>query len=272
MLQMNIKNGDYDYGTLDLEALRKVEVNDFDAMKIILFPEQVVDFKKFIYHYDWKNRDLTIKVPFSVPNTMIEYQIDHFVMWGVITELKIDYKPGAIVDYFNTEAGYCSPVLNCYACDYNSGLNDVSGSCLYCPIWDSKNDTYNYMCESSRPAIRGDKDNYYKWFHTHEVDEDVLAEFAMKMQYERWEIHVDFSEFLISKTIIKKAYEKELIVINPRSIIVNGQIIQETNKNLYTNMAMHSRLEKVKEAFLYLKLCGQADKYTELCKYIMENL
>lgn len=197
-----IKNDRTAAEMIDLHALSCCKLNDFEAFDRILFGENVQpDYNKFYVgdlivnddsNYGW----YTVAVPFSNPTTMVEYQINHYVMWGVIGMLKIPYKPSELVEY-NT--GDYLPVIEntCWACEWNfTHLGNYF--CEKCPIWFSQG-LFRFMCESSGSKERTglneeDLDGYYKW-DNFDNDEETFEENAIKLQMYPWHVETCTDDF-----------------------------------------------------------------------------
>lgn len=178
---------------LDLSALSACKLNDFEAFDNILFGENVQpDYSKFylgnlkMVDYDC---EYTIALPFLEPTTMVEHQINHYVMWGVIGMLKINVKPTYFIEY-NTGI-YMSDFRNtCWACEY--GTKCRGHMCEHCPIWYS-NGHFVYMCESGssleRQGKHNDEDlNAYRQWDRNDNTEEEFEELAIELQMYPWHV------------------------------------------------------------------------------------
>lgn len=199
MKYYELKDNRTDDEMLDLDALRACELNDFDSFDSILFGEDVEpDFNKFYLgdlnypaELDRTYCEYSVALPFYKPTTMVEYQINHYVMWGVIAIVKTDNKPQNMYDY-NT--GFCMsiPENTCWACQWVL-KHEKRYFCQICPIWYSQ-DLYKFMCESNNKEERmgkdeEDLDGYYKWDNSVN-SEEKFEHYATILQRYTW--HTEF--------------------------------------------------------------------------------
>lgn len=177
---------------LNLSALSKCKLNDFEAFKQLLFTdeEREVPYKwnKFIRHPDGGDtpvrefdRHWHVAVPYATPQTIVEHQINHFVLWGCITSTGVIEKPRTFYCY-NTGEILDRPFCGCYACEY-AGWPD----CKVCPIWKPHAGKDFCMCEPDENYIPDDVLDYYWWDHYEDyAGNKSPSDFSRVIQYKTW--------------------------------------------------------------------------------------
>ena len=178
---------------LDLAALSACKLNDFDAFNDILFGKNVQpDFNKFFggdLKQVYSDYRYTVAVPFHDPTTMVEYQINHYVMSGVIALLKVWAKPYYLVEY-NT-GDYLPGIENdCWCCEW-SLRHEKRFFCENCPVWYSQG-LFRFMCECTVEAQQRGKDGelldgYVRWDDNCNEEEDY-EQAAIDIQMYPWHV------------------------------------------------------------------------------------
>lgn len=131
---------------INYEELAKCTVNNFLQFDDSLFLEgektwiSGTGFQKF-YNED----EDCIFLPFANPKKLVEYQMNHYVLWGVMSGAQLWIKPSyCTYDYWNNKEPLIKRARHkCFACEYSKHKEEYSCQC--CPIWD--NTKKNYICE-----------------------------------------------------------------------------------------------------------------------------
>lgn len=183
----------------------EIHLNDFESFERLLFTDEerernegIKRFKKFTenieisgYDEDDCDYDYIISVPFKKPTTFVQYQINHYVLWGVIAYRGTNKKPYGYFDY-NTEQTALSPIYGCYACQWTAD-NSRNGEreCFLCPIWGG---VCNYATCTDISPESSDLEDFELWDNEENRDgsratlED-LREYAKNIMCAKWTIH-----------------------------------------------------------------------------------
>lgn len=105
--------------------MSKLRLNDFASFNKFLFKDSGPNWNKF---FDEKNS--VFCPPILKPKTIVEYQVNHYVLWMVISAFKLNAKPEIFVESADV------PYHKCYACEYSAKkANPYSIDCkTRCPI------------------------------------------------------------------------------------------------------------------------------------------
>lgn len=167
---------------LDLKALTSLRLNDFESFEKLLFTEterMTPNFDRFAkfceYHSTYPDL-FHLFVPFINPVTLVQYQINHYILWGVLAYTKADHKPYSYFTYNTKEEFYLNFYNDCWACKYSQfNKAPLEGYCNKCPIY--KNEEEDYECEA--------KGNPY-WNWRNEVVSSLKATYAEQCMYLEW--------------------------------------------------------------------------------------
>lgn len=177
------KNRDGIVEVLDLEALSKLELNDFNGMEKLLFTDDELEnpnrWEKFWEpDEDIGERYWNIAIPFTFDDirkynhAQVVYQINHYVLWMTIGYLCCELKPLDFVAY-NTGHRTPNPISECYACEYATHLSG-EWFCDSCPIWKNDSVSEGSLCCSYEIAINSGKSAFNDWSDA-EGDDDLAC-------------------------------------------------------------------------------------------------
>lgn len=132
---------------INYEELAKCTLNDFFQFDRALFFEgERVDFKSTSFNKFYNREEDCIFLPFAKPKKLVEYQINHYVLWSVMSGAQLWMKPTyCTYNYWSNKIPLIRKAHHkCFACEYSKHKETYSCEC--CPIWDN---TYeNYICEN----------------------------------------------------------------------------------------------------------------------------
>lgn len=183
---------------LDLNT--EIHLNDFESFERLLFTDEEREqnegferFKKFD-RYVARNsyKDYCVAVPFERPKSFVEYQINHYVLWGVIAYEQLNAKPLVFYSYNTGEPISITPLYECYACQWTAD-NSRNGEreCFLCPIWGG---VCGYAtCTDVKPNS-SDLEDFELWDNEETRDgnlatSDDLHEYAQNIMYAKWIEH-----------------------------------------------------------------------------------
>lgn len=149
---------------INYEELAKCTLNNFLQFNAALFLEgertgyNGTGFQKF-----YNQNEDCIFLPFANPKKLVEFQINHYILWSVMSGAQLWIKPTyCTYDYWNNKKTLVNKARHkCFACEYSKqkerSKREGEYTCQYCPIWDNTKE--NYMCEV------GINSEYHLWLN-----------------------------------------------------------------------------------------------------------
>lgn len=171
------------------EKRKNLKLNDFNSFMDFLFLEgEEREFSKFGFYTandcHVMNHQRAMYVPFLYPTSIIEFQVNHFVLWQVIGDFQWLEKPYYIVSPNGKTTFKMSSAVNlsCYACKF------CDEYCEECPIqWIEGEDNVEFACEE-------DGAPYKRWCNMQDLVElfedptapDEAQDMAYIIAYKEW--------------------------------------------------------------------------------------
>lgn len=103
----------------------KLKLNDFEGFDRYLFGEEKPDWKRF-----YNKRTDTFEPPIGKPTKEVEYQLDHYTLWMVISHFALRHKP-IIFKYCGK---IVNPICRCYACEWRLYQRNDESCIEGCPL------------------------------------------------------------------------------------------------------------------------------------------
>lgn len=166
--------------------LTTLTLNDFDGFEKALFTEEeraLPGFERFAKFYEdtvttYGIDKINLYLPISMPEALVEFQLNHYVLWGVMALTRAGSKPYNYF-YYNDESDVFLATCNdCFACEY-SQLHMEGGYCDRCPIY--KNEDIDYECEKTGKP-------FHKWREAEHgtMEKEEYAEECMLLEWHDW--------------------------------------------------------------------------------------
>lgn len=116
--------------------MTELKLNDFDGFNTILFDTHDPDWSKF-----YNEKTNIFYPPITNPIRKVEYQLDHYALWMVISTFCLNEKPTFVF-------ASITPIAKCYACEWAKNRDrSKSMNCRdSCPLVLSEASQYDWGC------------------------------------------------------------------------------------------------------------------------------